>query len=297
MSVLPQIGSEIFTFFEQNNNFETLQVRKKSGIYGKVNKSSILKYPQRYTGIQVNSSCYINALAFDCDHEDIFRFLDFNMPSPSVTSINKHNGKHHHLYYLKDSIPLDYANIKTSRYLADIYNGMATNLEADRSYSTIITKNFMNPSGFKIYGNLKRYCLSDFSESIKKKSQWNNQLIRDEDTFFSRHIKLFNDLRYRGYSIAKKCDRYDLLYSELNNFANIVNEKFENKIKVKHIVNNVANFCWENRLNFNNKRWNWDGYIKQDKELSFKNRSIKQTIRRRKEMLDKSPLNFKNINL
>lgn len=296
MSIPPEIKQEAFSFFEKNIHFNTLQVRKKSGLFGKVNKKSILKYPARYSGIQINSNEYINAMAFDCDHEDVLEYTDFDMPIPSLTVVNKHDGKHHHIFYLKNPIPLLHSDNKTSLFLSDIYNGMSQKLESDKNYTSIITKNYINASEFKIYGSLQKYHLNDFVDLIDHKKSFTNKVLLNEDeTSFSRHIRLFDAIRYFGYGIARKCDSYDALYLELYNFAISINKIFENKIKIKYIVNSVTVFCWEHRFNFSNKKWNWDGYKKQDNEVTFENRSKRETKRRRNEMMDKSPLNFKSI--
>jgi len=118
MSIIPKPSNQcINSFFDKAIPFKTLQVKMQSDIFAKRSKSSIRKYPERYDGIQINSSHYINALVFDCDHEDVLEFSDYDLPVPTVTIVNKHNGRHHHIYYLENPVPLFCATTKTKEYL------------------------------------------------------------------------------------------------------------------------------------------------------------------------------------
>mgnify|MGYP000733455248 CR=1 FL=1 len=148
-------------------------------------------------------------------------------------------------------------------------------------------------SDFKVYGSLKKYTLNDFAEYTQKNKY--KQIIDAEETCFSRHIRLFNVLRYFGYSIAKESVDYCSLHSKLQEYANSINNSFERQIKIKYIVNSVTEFCWEHRFDFSQKKWNWNGYTKQDNDITFENRSKRETLRRRKEMLNKSPLNLEKF--
>jgi hypothetical protein len=268
VSILADISRNVNQFFEENILFDTLQVKMISHRYHKAKKSSIRNHPTKYLGIQINSTDYINALAFDCDHEDVLEFSDFNLPVPTITIVNKNNGRHHHLYYLKNPIPLFTATEKTKDYLVDLYDGLTHTLQADYNYTGIITKNFINTQEYKVFGSLQKYELNDFKDytAQKKLSLKNAKLNELKQTTFSRHIKLFDEIRFYGYGIAKESKTYDELHNDLTIFANKINSTFEHQIKVTYIVNCVANFCWENKDNFNGNSWNWDGYTKKSKE-------------------------------
>lgn len=267
MSILADISRNVNQFFDENILFDTLQVKMISHLYHKAKKSSIRNHPTKYLGIQINSADYVNALAFDCDHDDVLEFSDFNLPVPTITIVNKNNGRHHHLYYLKTPIPLFTATKKTKDYLTDLYDGLTHTLEADFNYTGIITKNFINTQEYKVFGSLQKYELNDFRDSTaqNKLTLKNKKLKELKQTTFSRHIKLFDEIRFYGYGIAKESKNYDELHNELTTFANKINSAFEHQIKVKYIVNCVANFCWENRDNFNGNSWNWGGYTKKSK--------------------------------
>ncbi len=291
----PLEDNEVFTFFNQNILFNTLQVRKSNGTFGKVKKYSILNHPERYIGIQINSIDYLNTLAFDCDHEDVLSFMDFNLPLPSLTIINNENGRHHHLYYLINPIPLFNTNKKTNSFLCDIYNGISKKLGSDKSYTGIISKNFINKNQFRILGSLKKYSLNDFSEFTKSHISKSEYKIEVQEPVFSRHIKLFDSIRYYAYSIAGESESYDDLFNAIFLYAKTVNKNLENPIKIKYIVKNVSNFCWENKYKFNKNKWNWSGYKKQTDEVNFVNRSKREKDRRKKELIEKCPINLNNI--
>lgn len=281
--IVTNLYEDVKNFYHSNIPFKILQVQKSSGIYSKVKKEYIAKYPTRYKGIQLNSTEYINALCLDCDHNDVMLYQDYNIPEPTITTINQGNGRHHHIYFLENPIPLHVKNLITNEYVKDVYNSLVYRLEADINYTNMITKNFLNKKDFRVIGSLKKYKLEDFREYIIDKKQ--HPSINLQETIFSRHLSLFNDLRYFGYEIAKNCSDESELYISILNYAERMNKNFQEPIKVRYIAKNVSNFCWLNRDNFNQRRWNWNGYVKQTIEESFKNRSHKQRNRRKKEIL------------
>lgn len=271
--IITNIHEDVKNFYNYNVKFKTLQVQKSSGIFGKVKKEYIAKYPTRYKGIQLNSNGYTNALCFDCDHNDVMLYEDYNLPKPTITTINQNNGKHHHIYYLDNPIPHLISKPKTTEYLQDIYDSLSHRLEADVNYTNTITKNFLNKKDFRVIVSLNKYKLEDFKELvIAKKQRVNTKVL---ETAYSRHIALFDEIRYFGYSIARECIDEISLYSSILNYANRINNGFEEPIKVKYIVRSVSNFCWLNRDNFNKNSWNWDGYTKQDSNITSKNHKLK----------------------
>ncbi len=283
--IITNLQEDVKSFYYENVYFKTLQVQKTSGIFGKVKKEYIAKYPTRYRGIQINSDGYTNALSFDCDHEDVMLYEDYNLPQPTITTINQKNGRHHHIYYLDNPIPLIISKPKTINYLKDIYNSLNYRLEADINYTNIITKNFLNKKDFRIIGSLRKYRLEDFREHIIDK---NKQVSIDiEETSYSRHISLFDKIRYFGYSIAKDSEDEFLLYRSILNYANRINENFEEPIKVKYIVKSVSDFCWLNRDNLNKAKWNWNGYTKLERSEYRKRRSETDKIRERNKLAKK----------
>jgi hypothetical protein len=301
MSIVPSPQhKDINSFYDKTIQFETLQVKMQSGLFAKRKKASIRKYPERYNGIQINSIHYVNALVFDCDHDDVLEFSDYNLPVPTITVVNKHNGKHHHIYYLKNPIPLFCATQKTKEYLRDLYNGLTDTLQADTNYTGIITKNFINSKEFKIFGSLQKYELNDFKDYTKSQNKTEHkkkEIIKEKtETSFSRHITLFDKIRYFGYGIAKECTDYDELEQKLTAYANSVNKTFVNPINAKYIIKSVLDYCWTNRYKFSDSKWNWD-YVKKTKEevsQSHKNRwkrereiKYKETIKKAREKLSR----------
>lgn len=292
MGILSQPLSKINDFYDQNILFDTLQVRKYNGYYMKAKKSAIRQHPGRYDGVQINSKDYINALAFDCDHEDVLEFTDFELPIPTLTIINKDNGKHHHLYYLKNPIPLFCASKETTDFFADLYDGMSAILNADINYTGLITKNFINHNKFRVYGSLEKYVLNDFSEFTKNKNEILQQYkLFEQQTYTSRHIKLFDTLRYYAYGVADKSKSYNELYALILKYAEQINYGFESPINVKYIVKSVSDFCWKNRENFSSKNWNWDGYIKKSKEEVANSHKL----RHQRDWMDKLSKRFRHI--
>lgn len=290
MSIVPNLlknSNSLRDFFEENIHFRVLQVQKNDGYFGKVKKTTISKNPNRYNGIQINWNGYTNALAFDCDHDDVLLFQDFNLPQPTLTTINENNGRHHHLYFLDNPVPLMLDNPKTKDLLCDVKNGLTKTLQADINYTGFITKNFTN-TDYRVIGSLQKYKLTDFTDftaSHIKKTKPDTQI---EQSSFSRHLNLFDEIRFYGYTIAKKARTRDELYLSLFHYAEGVNKGFNEPIITKYIVKSVTDFCWTNKNNFNDNKWNWEGYAKQDNDISYRNRCKREKTRRMKEALNRS---------
>lgn len=286
MSIIPneiKNFNKLNEFFIENIKFKVLQVRKTNGTFSKVKKESIINSPFLYDSLQVNFNGYINALAFDCDHEDVLLYSDFNLPTPSITTVNKINGKHHHLYFLEAPVPL-LINNSSKKYLSDIIDGLTYKLNADSKYTGILTKNFLNHEEFKLFGNFERYSLEDFKDySISNFIE--KEQVKLHKTSFSRHITLFDELRFFGYSIAKNCSSEKQLYFMLEKHATSINNSFEEKIKIKYILKSVCSFCWKNKENFSSSKWNWN-YKKKTKE-EVRNSHKERWKRERAERLKK----------
>jgi len=292
--IITNLREDVKSFYDDNILFKTIQVQKRSGIYGKVKKEYIRKYPTRYKGIQINFSGYVNALCFDCDHEDVLLYRDFNLPEPTITTINQKNGRHHHIYFLETPVPQLIAKQKTIKYLADIYDSLTKQLGADVHYTNVMTKNFLNQKEFRVIGNLLKYRLDDFRDNIvvSRQKKINPNI---EKTVFSRHIKLFDEIRYFGYSVAKDCRDEAELYNSIQSYAKRINKNFCEPIKIKYIVKSVFEFCWQNRENFNKAKWNWDGYTKLSKKEYKKRRSETDKIRERKKLIKKLKNRFTKL--
>jgi hypothetical protein len=99
-------------------------------------------------------------MAFDIDHDDPLLFQDFGLPQPSILTINADNGKSHIIYYLKAPVSVG----KAKDYMLDLYDGIATILNADSNYTNRTTKNYLNQTSFKTYGSLQSYELGDFGD-------------------------------------------------------------------------------------------------------------------------------------
>jgi hypothetical protein len=137
-------------------------------------------------------------------------------------------------------------------------------------------------SDYRVIGSLEKYKLNDFTEFIKVQ---NLNKIEKKETVHSRHIRLFDEIRLYGYSIAPNINDIEQLHIEIQKYADRLNTSFIEPINVKHIVKSVTNFCFENRDNFRQQ------YTKKSKEDVSKTRSEVAKSRYKNKILN----HFQNL--
>jgi len=284
MNIVHSSQEKVKTFFEERNFFKTLQCETVTEFWTKRSASHIIEHAERYKQIQVNSRQITQCLAFDIDHDDALIYQDFNLPTPSIITLNADNGRSHILYYLKT--PVNAHSERAKRYLADIYDAVTNTLQADTNYTTINTKNFLNDELYRVCGSLNTYNLSDFRaflhadkakvlESAKKRTQ----------SYFSRNIELFDTVRFYAYKVKRDFETYESFYKHVLEKAQQVNASIFDKPlpskEAKHTAKSIAGWTWENETP---GTWNWDGYIKKDKSEVSVIRSKAKKLDRRKNI-------------
>jgi hypothetical protein len=303
--------SQIETIYTSYNHFKTAQVELISGEWTKRNTNWITNNPHKVKRVQINSDQFTNALIFDCDHEDIFEWQDFNLPAPSLTVKNKDNGKHHHIYFLAEPVPMiqfdkDYSYtafnnyIKTNSFLEDIRRGMNKKLEADENYTNKITKNFLNENLYEAIKwddaeQIKEYKLRDFAEFAQPLTKEDRKAIKkakvnDDNAALGRNCTLFEEVRVKAYTAVKTANSDKAFEATVQKLANEVNSEFAKPLsdkEVMHTVKSISKWTWEHRDTIG------DRYQKMSKDEAYKARSKRERsktakkIQKRRESIKK----------
>ncbi len=275
MNIILNDSKKVKDFFVNHNNFKTLQCETVTQFWGKRSAAHVLEHSERYKQIQVNSQQIIQCLAFDVDHDDPLCYTDYNLPTPTLITLNQDNGKSHLLYYLKT--PVNTYSKRAKRYLADIYDAITETLNADQNYTTYNTKNFLNTDLFRVYGSLQTHDLSDFRPFLDGRDT--KPLAREKTpkiSYFSRNCELFDTVRFYAYRAKSDFISYESFFNHIlekaqtTNFS-IFNEPLPVK-EAKDTAKSIARWTWENEIT-DPKKWNRDGYIKKDKEIVSAKRS------------------------
>ena len=264
VNIVQENPQKVKEFFDKHNSFRTIQCQTITGFWGKRSANHVAEHAERYKQIQVNSGQITQCLAFDIDHDDPMIFTDYNLPTPTIITLNQNNGRSHFLYYLKS--PVNTYSDRAKRYLSDVYDTVANTLQADPNYSTHNTKNFLNTDLYRVYGSLETRELADFREFLSTSNAWQQKEKRVAISRFSRNCELFDTVRFYAYSVKRDFTSYDGFYNHVQNKAQETNiGLFANPLshkEVKDTAKSISKWTWENERP---GQWNWNGYIKKNK--------------------------------
>lgn len=227
------------------NRFNKIRLYHNNGYMNILPVKYLIKNPQQYKQIQLNTDTHFNAIIMDIDDEELLtEWNAIGLPTPTIQTLNQNNNKAHLVWLL--NIPVSKKNQKAVKYYKAIVDSIKLLIGADQAYQNHQTKNFLNTNLYRITYNDIAYDLADFQDFIIKKEIYKNIDIIKYESVGSRHIDLFNQLRFYGYQIAKHKD----LKEKLQKRAELINAEFDNPIKPKAIIKSVLAFCEENKNNF-----------------------------------------------
>lgn len=206
----------------------------------------IRKNPRYYDQLQINTDTHFNAIIMDVDNEELLaEWNDVGLPVPTIQTLNADNNKAHLIWLLNH--PVSKTNKKAVGYYRDIVKSIQILIGADQNYQNHQTKNFFNDEAYRVIYNDVAYDLAEFHDFVINHRQSASDVAVDTaEASRSRHITLFNQLRYYGYTIAKNKN----LHTLLENKAHQINQQFEVPIKPRSIVKSVYEFCQANRNSF-----------------------------------------------
>jgi hypothetical protein len=260
-----------FAFFRENYKINQIQAQHICGAWTRASQNDIFETPHLLQRIAINNSQFKNAFIIDCDHEDYFAWIGIpNLPRPTYTIKNRHNDKHHHVWLLKNPIPLvgkyhqPIAKDSLLQYIHNIQEGLTISLGGDPDYRGIISKNPFNTELFEIIlwdNEIPVYTLSDLKEIAikginKKKRTYKN--INEEAASRGRNSRIFELTRLSAYPIAHRYigDPNGLLYA-IEEIALAYNEQEDEPLpgkEVYHIAKSIAKYILEGKVRIVNRK-------------------------------------------
>lgn len=284
-----QRPKELYKTFQR---FNKIRLYSTYGWHNILPIKYLIKNPNKYCQIQLNTGYHFNAIIMDIDDENLLtEWSAVGLPTPTIQTINKHNHKAHLVWLLNS--PILKKNKKAVEYYKDIVNSIKLLIGADQAYQNHQTKNFLNSELYRVTYNDIAYDLANFKDFIIRDARYkvsNENKNLDLVSTGSRHIDLFNQLRFYGYKIARHKD----LLERLQHRAEILNEQFEAPIKTKYIVKSVYEYCEKNKYNFRSSSKNIKGAMGFKKITNLSQTDYKKEVKKRQI---KSALRTKDIKL
>lgn len=171
------------------------------------NKTAALVRPRefalRFPYMQINRRGMVSWLIFDLDHANSLIWDDLGLPKPNLIVRNRSNG-HSHLYYAISSVcTTEKGRDKPIQYMKAIYAAFAVKLQADPDYNSgPVAKTPGHPWWLTTELHDHVYDLGDLADYVSTRvSPW-KKVPRLEDLPDSRHVMLFERLRYFAYSVV-----------------------------------------------------------------------------------------------
>ncbi|MCF9004736.1 replication initiation protein [Pseudomonas syringae] len=198
------------------------------------NKTAALVRPRehaiRFPYMQINRREMVSWLIFDLDHVNSLIWDDLGLPQPNLIVRNRVNG-HSHLYYAISPVcTSEKARDKPIQYMKAVYSAFALLLKADPDYNSgPVAKTPGHPWWVTTELHDSVYELADLADYVDTQvSSW-SKASRLEDLPESRHVILFEKLRYYAYSVVGQqreegnfesfCRLLDTYASNINNFS------------------------------------------------------------------------------
>lgn len=277
----------VFDFLEKNLKLNMLQVQTTGGRWTRWSKDYFLTNKNLAARVQFNNNDFQNVLIIDCDHEDVFLWQDFGLPTPSFTVKNKTNNKHHHFYFFTDPIPLSsYASQATLSLLDDVRRGMTRLLNGDESYVGQIAKNPFNHELFDCitwHSNINVYTLSSLSawaESPAHASTTSYRGVRDHMISAGRNCRIFEKTRFFAYKAVLHLENKNQLFNIVLEHAEKLNRDEAIPLSFSELSDIVKSITEWTLLNFDkDKRCR----VKKSAEEVKQSRVDAQRARRKRE--------------
>lgn len=250
MQQLP-LGLEQFTdnlpnkpYCSDNMRLTGLQIRPKH-----------LALLKRY--IQPNHPYYTHFFVFDLDYPTAYIDFFYSMvgvPVPNLIVENPENGHAHYVYQLKTPIyHTNASNNKPIKYGNAVYLALRAVLDADISYSGLITKNAVHKHWRTHVLREQPYTLDQLSERLDLTTrQINKQIKVDEAVGLGRNCCVFHTVRHWAYVEVRQYRGRD---NKFNQWLESViaqccsiNAQFTDPLQyneVKGIAKSIARWVWK----------------------------------------------------
>lgn len=239
----------------------------ESGVYPRALKSAV-----RRPFIQCNPPHLRVWSVYDIDRPGAaLAWQDgIGLPEPSWASINPKN-KHAHLAWgLSVPVLVESPDARKApiRYLAAVESAFRARLQADPSYSGLITKNPAHPMWDTLRGPREFYDLSYLAQWVDLPKHLPKQSVKVEEIGLGRNITLFDFLRKWAYVAVRKergMRNYVLWQARVYDRCLERNADFVHPLNYKeahHIAKSVTAWVWKKDPDAESKflaRQSWKG--------------------------------------
>ena len=207
--------------------------------------------------IQPNHPYYTHFFVFDLDYPTAYIDFFYSMvgvPVPNLIVENPENGHAHYVYQLKTPIyHTNASNDKPIKYGNAVYLALRAVLDADISYSGLITKNAVHKHWRTHVLREQPYTLDQLSERLDLTTrQINKQIKVDEAVGLGRNCCVFHTVRHWAYVEVRQYRGRD---NKFNQWLESViaqccsiNAQFTDPLQyneVKGIAKSIARWVWK----------------------------------------------------
>lgn len=265
------------------------------------------EYAIRYPYMQVNQPDMVSWLVFDLDHEHLpspnpMIWDDEGLPAPNFIVKNRKNGKSHLFYAIVSVCTSVNARSHPIQYMKAIYEAMAVRLGADMAYRGPIAKTPGHPWWQTHELHSYEYELGELADyvDLPEKPPWSKG-PNLESVSHSRHMMLFEDLRFYAYSIVgreRDNGTYHSFVRALEAYAHNKNSfkqfGFDMNLSLSQVRSTVKSVA----------RWTWDKYsgdsrchrgvMRLDASLSLKDKQRLSAKRTHNERRNKTETTIKS---
>lgn len=213
-----------------------------------------------YPAIQLNPPHICAWLIFDIDvpfkgfisdyqFSGTYQWEDVDLPYPNYVAINQKTGKYHLVYAISAVFTTENARVHPLEYLAAIERTYTRLLNADSNYVGLMTHNPFHSEWQTIVFHDHEYTLAELHNNMKLDAKSKKQVNLSG---YSRHIDLFDTLRYAAYERVVNSDvDYNTLYSELLELSEQTNAEHFNEplpfSSLRVVSKSVSKYCIRNR--------------------------------------------------
>ena len=248
------------------STFPGLSAKTKSEIYNNLsprpycsndfNRQGLVIRPKQtafeyYAHIQLNNHWSEMFLLFDIDYcGAAWAWDDVDILAPTFATVNPKNW-HAHLGYGLITPVWKQGSNKPKQWLQAIRKDLAEILGADRGFHGLTTKNPNHPRwrvlDFGGYNELVE--LSEAVEMYKRRTNLPRPMQEQANQHGESNF-LFNDGRFYGYWIVRKCATHSVLYDRLKEYLERRSVERREPIRKRHIdymVKYLTDWIWQRR--------------------------------------------------
>ena len=205
--------------------------------------------------IQPNHPYYTHFFVFDLDYPTAYIDFFYSMvgvPAPNLIVENPENGHAHYIYQLKTPIyNTDASKPKPIEYGNAVYNALREALNADVSYTGLITKNALHKHWRTHLLREQPYTLNQLAERLDLTSREISKPIQPDDAVgLGRNCCVFHTVRKWAYIAIRKhrSSTYNQWLDAVLNECVSLNNQFTlpmNHNEVKGIAKSIARWVWK----------------------------------------------------